>query len=143
MTMDAQARPSLAQSLIATDTTVVSTDSIDLLTANRNPGRSGPLRMQANITTALAGGTSVQAQIIESASANLGTPTVLYSGPVITTANGVAGAELLDVQIPDTAKRYLGVQYVIVGAMSAGAATAGLVANSRRPATDITMNTGL
>jgi hypothetical protein len=143
MYMDAQNRPSLAQSLIGTNTTIVSTNSIDMLTANRNPGRGGPMRLMAHIVTALAGGTSVQAQIIQSANSNLSSPDVLASGPTVVTANGVAGAEILDVPMPDTTKRYLGIQYVIVGAMSAGAVTAGVVAATNRPSTDIFMEQGL
>lgn len=143
MTMDAQNRPSLAQSLIGTNVTIVSTDSIDLLTATDNPGRAGGVRFQANIVTALSGGTSVQAQIIQSANSNLSSPDVLYSGPVVLTAAGVAGAKLLDAPLPDSTKRYLGVQYVVVGAMAAGAATAGVVSNTQRSATDIPMYRGL
>ena len=143
MTMDAQNRPSLAQSLIGNGVTIVSTDSIDLLTAQRDPARGGPIRFQANIVTALAGGTSVQAQIIQSASGALSSPDVLYSGPVITTANGIAGAELLDTPLPDSSKRYLGVQYIVVGNMTAGAATAGIVSNTSQPATVYPMNRGL
>jgi hypothetical protein len=142
MITDAQNRPSNQQSLIGTGVTIVSTDSIDLLTANRNVGRSFASRMFAALTTALAGGTSVQAQLIESANANLSSPTVLASGPVITTANGVAGAEILDVPIPGTTKRYLGTQYIIVGAMSAGAVTAVAVSETDNQPY-ITMNTGL
>ena len=142
MITDAQNRPSNQQSLIGTNTTIVSTDSIDLLTANRNVGRSFPVRMWAGLTTALAGGTSVQAQLIQSANANLSSPDVLASGPTVTTANGTIGAEILDVPIPGTSKRYLGVQYVIVGAMSAGAVTAVAVAETDNQPY-ITMNTGL
>lgn len=141
--MDAQNRPSNAQSIIANGATVVSTDAIDMLTANRDVGRGGPMRMVANIVTAMAGGTSAQAQLIQSANADLSSPDVLTSGPVVTTANGVAGAKLLDVPVPDTSKRYLGLQYVIVGNVTAGAVTAGIVASSPRPATDIAMAQGL
>jgi len=143
MTMDAQARPSLAQSVIANGATVVSTDSIDLLTANRNPGRGGPMRMVSNVVTSLVGGTSIQAQLIESAAGNLGSPTVLAEGPVVAVADAVAGAELFDQRVPDTSKLYLGMQYVIVGNVTAGAVTSGIVASTPRPSTEIEMNTGL
>lgn len=141
--MDAQNRPSLAQAIAATDTTVLSTNTIDLLTANRNPGRGGPMRMQAHIVTAMAGGTSIQAELITSAAAALTSPTVVATGPVVTTAAGVAGKEILDVPIPDTAQRYMGIRYTLVGAVSAGNVTAGIVAGTNRPSTDIAMNQGL
>jgi hypothetical protein len=142
MIMDAQNRPSNAQAVTGTGT-LVSTDSIDLLTANRNVGRSFAMRMVAVLPTALAGGTSIQAQLIESANSNLSSPTVLASGPTVALASAIAGAEILDVPIPGTTKRYLGVQYVLVGTFSgAGTVTAGVVAetdNQPYPA----MNTGL
>lgn len=142
MITDAQNRPSNAQSLAGSGT-IVSTDSIDMLTANRSPGRSGQLRAVVNITTALAGATSVQAQLISSANGNLSSPTVLASGPVVPVASAVAGAEILDVPLPDSAQRYLGFQYVLVGTATLGNVSAHIVGGTDRPASDITMNTGL
>lgn len=142
MITDAQNRPSNNQPITGTGT-VVSTDRIDLLSANRNVGRSFPMRMAVNVTAALAGGTSIQAQLVESANADGSSPTVLASGPVVALASATAGAELLDVPIPGTAKRYLGVQYVLVGTFTgAGTVSAHVVAetdNQTYPA----MNTGL
>lgn len=143
MITDAQNRPSNSQSLAVAAGTTVSTDSIDMLTAARNPGRSGNLRAVVHVITAFAGGTSVQAQLISSANANLSSPTVLASGPVVTTANAVAGAELLDVPLPDSGQRYLGFQYVTLGTHTAGAVSAHIVGGTDRPASDIPMNTGL
>lgn len=144
MYMDAQARPSLAQSLAQAAGTYVSTDSIDLLSAVDNPGRSGqPLRAIAVVTTSLAGGTSVQAQLISSASSNLGSPTVLATGAVFTDANAVAGTRILDVPMPDVAQQYLGFQYILVGGPhTAGNVTAGIVAGTDRNSSVIPMNLG-
>ena len=141
MITDAQNRPSNAQSVVGTGT-IVSTDSIDLLTANRNVGRSFPMRMHAVMAAGLTGGTSIQAQVITSANGNLSTPTVVATGPVVLVAAAVAGAEILDVNIGGTAQRYLGVQYIIVGTTTVGTVTAHVVAetdNMPYPA----MNTGL
>ncbi|MFL6728054.1 MAG: Bbp16 family capsid cement protein [Sphingomicrobium sp.] len=146
MYMDAQNRPSLAQSVAAAASTIVSTDSIDLLSALDNPGRSSvDLRAIAVMTTALVGaGASIQAQLISSASSNLGSPTVLASGPVTTVANAGIGTVLLDVPMPDVAQRYIGFQYVISGATTtAGAVTAGFVGGSDRGSRFIPMNLGL
>lgn len=142
MLMDAQNRPSLAQAI--TTGTQVSTDSIDLLSAVDNPGRSGGpgLRAVALVAVTLTGGTSVQAQLISSASSNLSSPTVLASGPVVAEANAVAGAVLLDVPIPDVAQRYLGFQYVNVGIHGAGSVTAGIVGGTDRPSSVVPMNMG-
>jgi hypothetical protein len=144
MYMDAQARPSNGQVVTGAAGTYVSTDSIDLLTAIDNPGRSGtPLRAKAVVTTAFAGGTSIQAQLISSVNSNLSSPSVLASGPVVALANLAAGANLLDVPLPDISDRYLGFQYVTLGTMSAGAVTAGIVGGTDRNSTVIPMNTGL
>ena len=141
MYMDAQARPSLAQSLAVAAGTTVSTDSIDLLAAVDNPGRSGtPLRAYAVITTTLTGGTSVQAQFIQSANSNLSSPDVLLSGPVVAEASALAGTVLLDAPLPDVTKRYVGFQYVTVGTTAAGAVTAGVVGQTDRNSTTIPMN---
>ena len=141
MIMDAQNRPSFNQAL--TTGTQVSTDSIDMLSPLDNPGRSGqPLRAVAMVVTTLTGGTSVQVQLIQSDTANLGSPDVLASGPVVTEATALAGKILFDVPLPDTSKRYLGFQYVTVGTHGAGAVTAGIVGGTDRPSTLIPMNLG-
>ena len=141
---DAQNRPSLAQAITGVAGTTVSTDSIDLLTANRNIGRTGtPPRGQVVVSTALAGGTSIQVQMITSAAVALTSPTVIATGAVIPLASAVAGAVLFDGPIPGTAQRYLGFQYVTLGTFSgAGAVTGHILAetvNMPYP----TANTGL
>lgn len=142
MYVDAQARPSNAQAV--TTGTQLSTDSIDLLTGVDNPGRSGmPLRAIVVVTTTFTGGTSLQAQLVQSDNANLSSPDVLASGAVIVEASLTAGAKLLDVPMPDTTKRYIGFQYVTVGTHGAGAVTGAIVGGTDRNSTTIPMNLGL
>ena len=100
------------------------------------------MRMFANLGTALAGATAVQAQVITSANANLSSPTVIAVGPTVAVANATAGAEILDVNIGGTNQRYLGVQYVLTGTATAGTVTSGVVAETDNQPY-ITMNTGL
>ena len=141
MIMDAQNRPSFNQAI--TTGTQVSTDAIDMLSPLDNPGRGGqPLRAVAMVTTPLTGGTSVQAQLIQSDAAALTSPDVLASGLVIAEAALLAGKVILDVPLPDTSKRFLGFQFVSVGTHGAGAVTAGIVANTDRPSSLIPMNLG-
>lgn len=142
MYTDAQNRPSNNQAVAGTGN-LTSTDMVDLLTANRNIGRGVPMRAIATVTTALAGGTSIQAQFIQSANADGSSPDVLSSGPTVALADAVAGAELLDVPIPDTTKRYVGFRYVRTGTFTTGNVSAHLVANTDRPSTEVAMNTGL
>lgn len=140
MLMDAQNRPSLNQSLIGTGT-LVSTDSIDLLSATDNPGRAGAaMRAFATLSVTLTGATAIQAQLIQSANSNLSSPTVLASGPVSTTLT--AGTNLMDQALPDITARYIGFQYVLTGTGTAGAVTAGIVGGSDRNNTTIAANLG-
>lgn len=143
MIMDAQNRPSNQQSLAVAAGTTVSTDSIDLLVPQANPGRSGGmLRVIAMCSTAFTGGTSVQAQLIQSANANLSSPDILASGLVIVDAAAVIGKVLLDVPLPDTSKRYLGLQYVTVGVHTTGNVTAGVVGGTNNLVGNIPMQLG-
>ncbi len=143
MITDAQNRPSYLQSIAAAPGTIVSTDSIDLLTANRNIGRSGPLRAVVNVITALAGGTNITAQLITSASSNLASPTVIATGSAVVLASATAGAKVMDVAIPGTAQRYLGFQYVTTGTFTgAGTVSAHIVAETDNQPY-VAMNTGL
>jgi hypothetical protein len=143
MITDAQNRPTTVAQVITGTGTVVSTDSVDLQTANRNIGRSFASRAHAVVTVALAGGTSIQAQLIESANANLSSPTVLASGPVVPLASAIAGAEILDVPIPGTSKRYLGMQFVLVGTFTGTGAVQGNFVAETDNQPYPTMNTGL
>jgi hypothetical protein len=143
MYIDAQNRPTtVSQSLTGAAATTLSTDSVDLLTANRNVGRSFPIRAQVLVATAFTGGTSVSAALVESANANLSSPTVLAQGAAVTDANAVAGAELLDVAFSGTTKRYVGFQFVTVGVHTTGAVTGHFVAETDNMPYP-TMNTGL
>jgi hypothetical protein len=143
MITDAQNRPTTVSQAITGTGTVVSTDSVDLLTANRNIGRSFANRAHVVVTTALAGGTSIQAQLIESANANLSSPTVLASGPTVALASAIAGAELLDVPIPGTAKRYIGFQFVLTGTFTGAGAVQGNFVAETDTMPYPTMQTGL
>lgn len=130
MITDAQLRFSLAQSLAGAAATTVSTNSEDLLAANRNLGRGQPMRGIVTVDTAFTGGTSVQVQYIQSANSNLSSPDVLASGPVVTDANATIGAKLFDQQLPDNTKRYVGFQYVTVGTHTTGALSAHIVSDT-------------
>lgn len=130
MITDAQLRPSQAQSLAGAAATTVSTNTIDLLSASANIGRGRPRRAFATIVTAFTGGTSVKADFIQSANADLSSPDVLAAGLVVVTANAAIGKKLLDVVIPDNTKRYVGFQYTTVGTTTTGAVSAYVVADT-------------
>ena len=113
----------------ALTTTAVSTDTIDLSVA-RDIGEGGDLYMNFAVTTALAGGTSVKFEVISSASANLGSPTVIGSTDAIVTASLVAGyntAVRINPQVASLGQRYLGARYTISGTYTSGKVTADVV----------------
>lgn len=113
----------------ALTTTAVSTDTIDLSVA-RDVGEGQDLFMNFAVTTALAGGTSVKFEVITSASANLGSPTVIGSTDAIVTASLVAGyntAVRINPQIASLGQRYLGARYTISGTYTSGKVTADVV----------------
>lgn len=113
----------------ALTTTAVSTDTIDLSVA-RDIGEGQDLFMNFAVTTALAGGTSVKFEVISSAAANLGSPTVIGSTDAIVTASLVAGyntAVRINPQVASLGQRYLGARYTIVGTYTSGKVTADVV----------------
>lgn len=124
--LDAQTRLSNAQ-LITTAGTILATNNYDALVAGRNLGRGEPLRLSITIDTTMTGGTSIQPQYIESVNSDMSSPAVLASGPTTVTANALAGTVLWDVHLPQNTKRYVGVQYVVVGTFAAGAVSANIV----------------
>jgi len=113
----------------ALTTTAVSTNTIDLSVA-RDVGEGTSLYMNFAVTEALANGTSVKFEVISSAAANLGTPTVIGSSDAILTAALTLGKNVVVRINPDIAgkgQRYLGARYTIAGTFNAGKVTADVV----------------
>ena len=126
MITDAFLRLSDAQALT---TTAVSTNTIDLGVA-RDVGAGEEIYVYFTVHTALAGGTSVTFQVVTSAAANLGTPTVVGSTTAVPTASLVAGyktAVRVNPTVFTNGQRYLGAQYTISGTYTSGAVTADIV----------------
>lgn len=115
------------QSIFASGATVVSTNTIDLGVARDMFEGDDHLFARGEIVAAVTGGTSVEIQIITSASANLGTPTVIGTSGAIPVATLVAGYRFAiqgNPKLASTGQRYLGLQYVNVGANTTGTAYA-------------------
>lgn len=133
MITDALLQFDAANASIRAAATYVSTNTIDL-SVNRDIGSGAPIRILYNVDVAFAGGTSVQPQTITSATANLGTPTVIDQGQIILLAALTLGAlfvrflpELTAATLGSTGQRYLGVQYVSLGTFTVGSISARMV----------------
>lgn len=129
MITDAQLTFSDAQ---AVTVTAPSANQIDLTVA-RNLARSGArgMRLVVLATTAFAAGTSVQVTVRQSAAANMSSPDIIATGPVVITANLTRGSKLLDIPFPDAdpvaAKQFLDLNYTVAGVYTAGAVSAFIV----------------
>lgn len=123
MYTDAQLRLSAAQPITAAGT-VVSTNTNDLLSANKNIGRGRLCRVRVQTDVAFVGGTNLIVQYIQSALPDLSSPDVLATGPTFLTAALVAGAVLMDSGVPSNTKRYTGFQYISTGVFTAGTVSA-------------------
>jgi hypothetical protein len=123
MITDAQTWLSKAQAL--TSGTAYS-DSYDAGLA-RDIGIGHSIRAKVLVDTTFTGGTNETFNLVESANADLSSPTVLVSSGAILEAALTAGASVMDVVIPKTSKRYVGFQYVASGTHTAGKVNALLV----------------
>lgn len=93
-------------------------------------GRGQPIRARVSVSTTFTGGTNETINLVESANADLSSPTVLLSSGAVLEAALTQGAVLLDVVVPRTTKRYVGFQYVASGTHGAGAVDAMFVLNT-------------
>jgi hypothetical protein len=108
--------------------TEYSTDKYDTgLASHPNINTNRELQIYAVVTTAFADGTSLVCNLVESANADLSSPTILLASGTITEVNLTAGKVLLAAAVPRTSKRYLGLQFVTVGTHTAGKVWGGIV----------------
>lgn len=94
-----------------------------------DPGRAYHGRVLAEVTTAFAGGTTIQAQLVMADDAALGTNLVVVQEtaavPLASLKAGYVFA--LDALPPGIDKRFIGIRYVVAGTFTAGQVTAGMV----------------
>lgn len=130
MITDALLQLSSAQAVTAS---AVSTNTIDLSQARDiGPGETLYVAISVDTTVTAAGAATVNFQLITSAAANLGSPTIITQTDAIPKASLAAGARLV-LTIPHQTlvggaalgQRYLGLQYTVAtGPLTAGAFSA-------------------
>lgn len=140
MYLDKQTLLSDDQDLSQAAGTYVSTNTIDLGTAGTIPhlggtplmdigrGNEPDLLCQITETFTSGGAATLTVQLIQSANADLSSPTILQTTPALALATLVAGYQFRLRIPPGISARYLGVQYVIgTATTTAGTVTAGIV----------------
>jgi hypothetical protein len=100
-----------------------STDLIDTLSAKSDVGTGLPLRVRAVVTTAVTGGTSIQA-VLADCDTEGGSYLDVLVGKVVLVAAALAGKVLLDVDVPPGCQRYLKVVFRNNGTNTGGKADA-------------------
>jgi hypothetical protein len=112
------------QTATGTDTSVLSTNTVNLSTA-RDLGEGGDLYGRFETVTAASGGTSVEMQIIAADNANgTGNVAVLGTTGAIAVANVTAGSRFacaINPRLASKGQLYVLARYVFVGAVAAGA----------------------
>lgn len=118
--IDAQNEMSDAQAVTAT---ALSTNVIDLTQAIPQYSGGEDLFVTVKVNTAFAGGTSIQPKLWTDDTTTVTDGVNIVAAPAVLTAAATAGTSILRVNLKGVfpaLQRYLGMQYVIVGTMSAG-----------------------
>lgn len=115
MRLDAEQKLSASQALTAT---AVSTNTYDTGSAARDIGAGEPLTALVNVEVAADFTTTdetYEIQVIESAAADLSSPTVLQSRTIAASLLKAGSSHYVDVPMGAKTKQYMGLRYVLGG----------------------------
>lgn len=116
------------ENLFSDDQAITTTaDSTNVIQLPANTASGAPLHLLIQVTTTFAGGTSIAVDIETDALVSMGSPTNIYTGAVIATATLVAGYEFSVHFMPRSNEPFTRLEYTVVGTMTAGNITAGIV----------------
>lgn len=93
--------------------------------------QKGELDVFCQVTTAFAGGTSLQVALQSDDDEAFGSATTIMTSAAIATASLVAGYQFKFGKLPRINERYIRLYYTVVGTMSAGKVVAGLVLDTQ------------
>ncbi|MET3122607.1 hypothetical protein AAKU67_002209 [Oxalobacteraceae bacterium GrIS 2.11] len=152
MQFSGSVNPTVGQSLALAAGTYNSTNVIDLAgvgvgNTGRDLGQGGELEIAVEVNTTFTGGTSLQCQLVcsDDAATSVNVTPIVIS-PVILTAALTAGNQLIlhvdRASMAAVARRYLTLQYVIVGAMTAGAVSSFIIRNPQDKGNNTLFNSG-
>jgi hypothetical protein len=100
----------------------------------RDVGNGREIFWYVSIDEAGTGGTSMNVQLVSSAAANLGTPTIHAQTGVVLLADLTGGKTVAMISVPlegPAYKRYLGIQAVVAGTFTGGSFSSGLTLDSK------------
>lgn len=135
MILDAQSLFSTAQNVFSAGTTVVSTNSVDLLRIAQDLGVGEPLYISMNVTTAFAGGTSIAFNLVTDDNGALSSPAIVAQLGSLTIAQLAVNTNWLfrfPIVQAVAMERYVGISYVSTGTSTAGAVTTALCRDGQR-----------
>lgn len=113
--------------------TTASTNVIDTGTTNRRIGDGQPLVVETICTTTATSGGSNTTQVVLQDSADNSSFSTIVSGPAVAVASIVQGFRFVKLQVPQGARRYLRVAYVIATAdLTAGNFTSFLTVDGQQ-----------
>lgn len=117
------------QALLSDDQLITTTaDSTNIIELPKRSYEGKPMRVLIQVTVAdFAGGTSIAFDLETDALAAFGSPADIANIAAITTANLTVGTKINIPFMPRSNEEFIRLEYTVVGTMTAGAITAGII----------------